>query len=392
VQRIDDEQRRARLALRHRLAPAARCDDVVAVAGDVAGLHATDPATVVLSAQARLTVPALPALEQALYTDRSLLRILGMRRTIFVVSADLAPVVHAACTRGLVPGERRRFIAQLEAGGIAADGARWLDETSAATLAALAARGEASAAELSADVPALKARILVARDKPYAAVQGVTWKVLFLLAAEGHIARGRPLGSWTSQMYRWAPMQTWLPGGIPDLDTDAAAAALVRRWLATYGPGTMADLKWWTGWTMGLLKRALAGLDVVEVALDGGATGLVLAGDEEPVAAAAPWAALLPGLDPAPMGFKERDWYLGAHREALFDRTGNIGPTVWWDGRIAGGWAQRADGEIAVRMLEDAGAEADAAIAAEVARLREALGDLRVTPRFRTPLERELAA
>jgi hypothetical protein len=92
------------------------------------------------------------------------------------------------------------------------------------------------------------------------------------------------------------------------------------------------------------------------------------------------------------MGFKERDWYLGAHREALFDRTGNIGPTVWWDGRIAGGWAQRADGEIAVRMLEDAGAEADAAIAAEVGRLREALGDLRVTPRFRTPLERELAA
>ncbi len=392
MQRCSDEQRRARLAVRHHLSPAARLDDVTAVAGDLVGLHATDPATIALAAQARLTVPALPALEDALYAERSLVRILGMRRTMFVVPIELAPVVQASCTRGLVPGERKRFVAQLEAGGIAGDGARWLAETERATLAALTARGEATAAELSADVPALKAKIAVAEGKPYAASQGVSWKVLFLLAADGHIARGRPLGSWTSTRYRWAPMQTWLPGAVAELETDAAAAELVRRWLAAYGPGTVADLKWWTGWTMGLLKRALAQLEVTEVALDGGATGLVLAGDEEPVGAPAPWAALLPGLDPAPMGFKERDWYLGSHREPLFDRSGNIGPTVWWDGRIVGGWAQRKDGEVVVRMLEDAGAGAVAAIDAEAQRLRDALGELRVTPRFRTPLERELVA
>jgi len=188
-------------------------------------------------------------------------------------------------------------------------------------------------------------------------------------------------------------MQAWLPGGIAELDTDEAAAALVRGWLAAYGPGTMADLKWWTGWTLGLLRRALARLQTVEVALDGGGEpGLVLAGDEEPVAAVAPWAALLPTLDPAPMGWKERGWYLGEHRERLFDRNGNVGQTVGWEGRIVGGWAQRADGEIVVAMLEDAGADADAAIGAEVARLTDALGERRVTPRFRTPLEGELVA
>ena len=80
-------------------------------------------------------------------------------------------------------------------------------------------------------------------------------------------------------------------------------------------------------------------------------------------------------------------------RAALFDRSGNIGPTAWWDGRIVGGWAQRKDGEIAVRLLEDIGAEASAAIAAEAQRLREWIGQtrVRITPRFRTPLERELA-
>ena len=44
-----------------------------------------------------------------------------------------------------------------------------------------------------------------------------------------------------------------------------------------------------------------------------------------------------------------------------------------------------------MRLLEDVGVEAAEAIAAEAARLREWIGDVRVTPRFRTPLERELS-
>jgi hypothetical protein len=91
------------------------------------------------------------------------------------------------------------------------------------------------------------------------------------------------------------------------------------------------------------------------------------------------------------MGWRERAWYVGEHTSALFDRSGNIGPTVWWEGRIVGGWAHRKDGEIAVRLLEDIGAEGSAAIAAEAQRLRERIGAARITPRFRTPLERELA-
>jgi hypothetical protein len=92
------------------------------------------------------------------------------------------------------------------------------------------------------------------------------------------------------------------------------------------------------------------------------------------------------------MGWQERDWFLGEHRAALFDRTGNIGPTLWWAGRVVGGWAQRASGEIVGRLLEDIGAEGSAAIAREATRLEAWLGPNRVTPRFRTPLERELSS
>ena len=105
-----------------------------------------------------------------------------------------------------------------------------------------------------------------------------------------------------------------------------------------------------------------------------------------------PWAALLPALDPTTMGWAGRDFYLGPHRGALFDRNGNAGPTIWWDGRVVGGWAQRRTGEVVLRLLEDPGAEATAAIEAEAARLTDWLGPVKVTPRFRTPLERELVA
>jgi hypothetical protein len=120
----------------------------------------------------------------------------------------------------------------------------------------------------------------------------------------------------------------------------------------------------------------------------------VAAGDTAPVAPPEPWAALLPGLDPTSMGWQNRDWFLDpAHRAALFDRSGNIGPTVWWNGEIIGGWAQRPDGEVVWRLFPDAGAgAAEQAVAAEAARLAGWVGGARVTPRFRTPLEKELVA
>jgi hypothetical protein len=135
----------------------------------------------------------------------------------------------------------------------------------------------------------------------------------------------------------------------------------------------------------------VSAVGAVEVDLDG-ETGLVLPEDVESRADPEPWVALLPALDPTPMGWSQRSWYVGGHAAALFDRSGNIGPTVWSDGRIIGGWAQRPDGQVVYRLLEDVGTETAAAVEAEAARLTDWIGTVRVTPRFRTPLERALTA
>jgi hypothetical protein len=391
VRRIGVPERRARLGIRHRLAPSARGDSPVDVAESLVALHGTDPASVFLAIRARADVKP-DAIERALYTDRTLVRTLGMRRTMFTLPVDLVGIVQAACTRAIAVRERRALVQMLDGAGVPGhDVAGWLAGIEQATLAALDIRGEATAAELARDEPRLAHRVLLAAGKPYEAWQSISTRVLFLLAADGHVMRGRPRGSWTSSQYRWSPVRTWLPAGIPTWAVEDAQVELVRRWLTAFGPGTPADLKWWTGATMAEVRRALKRLDTVEVDLDG-AVGVVLADDVAGVDGAdEPWVALLPALDPTAMGWSARGWYLGDHSAALFDRSGNIGPTVWSDGRIVGGWAQRADGRIAYRILEDIGARAEADVAVEAGRLAEWIGDVRVTPRFRTPLEKELS-
>ncbi|MEU0830600.1 winged helix DNA-binding domain-containing protein [Streptomyces sp. NPDC005969] len=384
---ISDTQRRIRLGRRHLLGPSVRAASAVSVADAVVALHATDAATVFLSTCARLAEASVNTVERALYEDVSLVRLLSMRNTLFTVSSRLAPYVDASNARAVAAKERRTFLKHLRDDGNGLD-ENWLVETEKATLAALTARGSATGSELSAAVPALRTKITIFPGKKQETVQGVATRVLRVLAAEGLIRRDRPRGSWTSSQFRWTAGEPW-----PARELAEAQAELALRYLRSYGPATEADLKWWTGWGLGQVRSALAATGAEEVRLDSGATGWVSPGDTETEPPLEPWAALLPALDPSAMGWADRGFHLPAeHRAALFDRAGNIGPTVWWNGEIVGGWAQRADGEPVWRLLSDIGRDATGAIEAEAARLSEWVGETRITPRFRTPLERELTA
>jgi Winged helix DNA-binding domain len=408
--------RRGRLVERQLLgAPVAT---VSQVAQSLVALHATDPVTVYLSARARSRC-AVEDVDAALYQERAMVRMLGMRRTVFIVPAGLADVVQAACTDDVARRMRRHLEKDLAGGGVGdGDAGAWLRSLEDGVLRALAARGGgATGAQLSADEPRLRTQLVYAPDKSYGGAANITSRVLVLIAAEGRTIRGHRRGGWTSGQFEWFLPEEWLRGGEkarnaadgaadgpqgmrgadPDaglgagLDAGAARTELARRWLSAFGPGLAADLQWWAGWTGAQTKAALAALPVTDVDLDGQA-GVALADDLDFPGEPPEVAALLPALDPTPMGWQSRAWYLDPHTPLLFDRTGNVGPTVWWAGRVVGGWAQRASGEVVYRLLEDIGADGAAAVAAEAAALEAWLGPSRVTPRFRTPLERELSA
>ncbi|WP_406366692.1 winged helix DNA-binding domain-containing protein [Streptomyces sp. NBC_01546] len=384
---VTTTERRHRLGRRHRLAPSTRAAMVPEAADAVVALHATDAATVFLSTRARLAEGSADIIEQALYEDVSLVRLLSMRNTLFAVSTGLAPHVDSSTARAIAVKERRTLLKHLDEDGQGLDAA-WLAQAETAALDALDSRGPCTGSQLSAAVPALRQKITIGRGKKYETETGVATRVIRLLAADGRIRRDRPRGSWTSSQFRWVHTEPW-----PAVPATEARAEVARRWLHAYGPATEADLKWWTGWTLGDVRKALTAVGPDQVRLEDGTTALVSPGDTAPEPAPEPWAALLPGLDPSGMGWADRGFHLDpAHRPALFDYAGNIGPTVWWNGEIVGGWAQRGDGEIVWRLLSDPGRAAEKAITAEAARLADWVGDARITPRFRTPLERELVA
>lgn len=413
VPSIDTAERRRRVGVRHALAPGHHAAGPLEAARRIVGYHSTDPASVYLALRARAPGATAEDLAAELYQSRRLLRVLGMRRTLFVVPADLRASIQDSTLPRVAHAHRRSLLKDLAAAGIP-DPGPWLDDVEAGTLAALVARGTASAVELVRDEPRLATSMLTGVGKAYEATATITSRVLVLLGARGLIMRGRPGGSWVSRRYQWVPTARWLEGAVaPEvaalapavhaaehsfgaMTADPAAAAqgsaeLVRRYLAAFGPAPFADLAWWTGWTVAQTTQALAAVGAVEVALDDG-PGFALPDDLGLTPDPGPWAALLPALDATPMGWQSRGWFLGEHKGALFDTMGNIGPSIWVDGRIVGGWAQRRDGEIALAILEDVGAEAVALIEADAVATAAFLGDTRFTPAFRTPTERRLTA
>ncbi|MFF3017308.1 DNA glycosylase AlkZ-like family protein, partial [Streptomyces sp. NPDC057939] len=249
--KITDEQRRTRLTAAHLLTPATRADTPEQVVAALLALHATDPATVHLSVAARTVDPAPARLERALYEERSLVRMLCMRRTMFVVPDHLAPVVDASTARAVAVRERRNLLKVL--GEQHGYGEAWLADTERSVLAALSDLGEATAAQLAEAVPALRTRLTVAPGKPYAATPRITTRVLGVMAAQSRIRRGRPLGTWASSQFRWTAAEPH-----PEPAADDARAELATHYLRAIGPATTDYVNSWSGSTLTYTRKSLA--------------------------------------------------------------------------------------------------------------------------------------
>ena len=338
MRHVGDEERRARLARRHAVAPAYRLDDPVAAtrrddgaARDRAGRPSTSRCW---PASRRSRWPTWTARS---YEDRTLVKQLAMRRTALRLPARPAA---GRLGQRLGTGRRRRAAPAGQGGRERRDrrGRRGV------------ARGRASgrAAPPRPTARALDARAL--RRSCPSWRRGSTWRSAGVRRERRRRARGCSASSARRGRARARPQRRSLADLPAAVDPDGA-----RGWgsgpcpleagpglgragrgagCATFGPGTEADLVWWLGATKGTVRAALADVEAVQVTLDGGDTGWLLPDDLDarargravggPAAGARPdrrWAG------------RQRDFYLGpTTRACLFDGNGNAGTTAWWDG------------------------------------------------------------
>ncbi|MGY1437016.1 winged helix DNA-binding domain-containing protein [Streptomyces reniochalinae] len=384
MRHVPDSERRARLAIRHALAPETRAQRPEDAARAVVALHATDAPSVHLSAWARTESTTPAAIDRALYDDRSLVKQLAMRRTLFTFPRDLIPAVMSSAAARTAAIERTRMIRDVERAGLATDGAAWLAKARDDVEAAL----ERSFGALSAS----QLRKAVAHiDTVVPGTSGEQWsapRVLTLLGAQGVIVRGPCTGRFPTARPLWTLPSRWLGGPVPAMEAADGYRELVRRWLHAFGPGTEEDIVWWLGATKKTVRAALAELGAVEVSLDGPAPGWLLPDDLDVVPAPGPWTALLPPLDPTVMGWKHRGFYLGPHHRALFDGRGNAGTTAWAGGRVVGCWVQDSDASVRVHLLEPVSGGQRASLDAQAGLLTAWLDGARSPTGYRSPAMR----
>ena len=392
VRTVPDVERRARLARRHHVAPQHRAPDVVTAARDVVALHATDPSTVFLACHARVDEVEVADVRRAIEVDRTLVKDLAMRRTVFALTQDALGPVQAAVGDRVARAEQNALVRDVERQGLHRDGRRWLDDASAQVLALLADGRPRNSVELRDELPTLAGSYRQGAGTTWEGTVSIGPRVLTVLSARGLLVRGPSEGHWRVPRHRWVLRDAWTGSERETWTEREGTAWLVQRWLRAFGPGTDRDLKWWTGTTLGLVRRALADVGAVEVSMGDGA-GWLLPDDLDPEPEVEPWAALLPPLDPTTMGWQQRGWYLDDERAAdLVDSAGNAGPTAWWDGRVVGGWRQDDDGVVELQGLQDVGREARAALEQEAERVSRWCDGVRVMLTHPTPLSRRLAA
>ncbi|MCU1406506.1 MAG: hypothetical protein JWQ43_2809 [Glaciihabitans sp.] len=385
---MTDAERRARLAVRHALAPAARAGSPEAAVEAMTVLHATEPATVYLSCWARVPGVTIADIDRALYGDRSLVKQLAMRRTLFVFPRDLLGAALPSCSARVAATERARVAKDVVTVGLATDGIQWLERATGHILEQLAETPDGlTAQEIRQAIPAIDVRVELPGGESWGAP-----RLLVQLGATAEIMRGMNTGHWRTSRPRWTLTRNWLGEDIPLLSPADGYRELVRRWLYSFGPGTEADIVWWLGSTKTVVRAALAGLGAVAVSLDGGGTGWLLAEDLDEVTDPGPWVALLPVLDPTVMGWRARDFYLGAHSERLFEARGNAGTTAWVNGRIVGCWVQDAAGEVLLHLVESISAGERSALAAEADRLTGWLAGERVATGYMSPAMKDAVA
>lgn len=329
-----------RLRRQHLLEPAA---DGLAAAGSLIGAQAQVHSAALLQLRARAAAGVGEAeLEQALYADRSLVKLWAHRSTLHLLPAVDLPMVLGV--RGLQGDAYQKWYSRE---GLPPEQVAIL----IAAICAALADGPHSRMDLS--------RRLVPQlgdwAKPW--LEHSWGGVLKLACALGHLCHGPAMGVDVEgegglREARFVRLDRWLPAGTPitPMEGRAAVAALLRRYLAGFGPASPADFRKFSGLPAGPVHQGFADLagEIAPVTIAGKPGFFVMEGDAAALQQAehAPGhLTALPLFDPWLLAHQDTGQYLDdSHRPAIYRTAGWISPVVLRQGRVVAHWSHRRVG------------------------------------------------
>ena len=305
------------------LTPDSKGDDIVQIIKDVGGLHATNSTTPYLSLYARCSRFKREDLDRELYERRSLGRIRCVRKTIYIHTKDMIPVVWKATTSKVTKASKR----YMEFRGVTDEVFKKVSKE----ILTMLSDHEMTASEIKKAV-STKADIS---------------SILYYLCDQGLLLRGKPAGGWKDRNYRYCLFSEYFPDvDLKKPSQSEAITLLVSQYYTSFGPATENDVVWWTGLGKTEVRYALKNLQdqLLEVSMLGGERSLhMLKSDaaliKDMEIPDKPTVNLLPALDPYLMGYKERGRYLAEEdSDLVFDRSGNATSIILVDGKVVGVW------------------------------------------------------
>jgi hypothetical protein len=308
---------------KHHLTEDTKTNDILQITDDLCGLHATGTIEPYLTLFARTNKFKKEDLDEQLYVKKNLGRIRGMRKTLFIETKDMIPIVY----NSIKSQTDQRDLQYLEMREISKDEYNTL----AQQILDLLKNKEMSTTEI---------KKVLSSQKDIVAVISVMCDKMQLI-------RGKPIKSWKDRRIFYAPFDAYFPNvDLNKYNQKEAIQLLIEKYIKSYGPVTLKDITWWLRFNKTQAKKILNSLEnqIESVSMDGLDLDYIIHKEDLNQLDGITLNTkniinFLPCLDPYLMGYKDRERYLNSNDyEYIFDRSGNATTTILLNGRVIGIW------------------------------------------------------
>lgn len=308
------------LLRKQHLSSEAKNQNILQVAKDIWGLHATYASTPYLSLFNRVINFRKESLDRELLEKR-LVKIRCIRKTVHIIPKENVSIAFSATKESIQINSEKyyKFMGVAESDY----------EAASKSILELLGNNGMNASEIKKE---LHSEINLS-------------PIINYMCDLGILVRGLPKGGWKSNTHTYYRTDKYLPDtNLKEYNQDEARKIVVSQYLSSFGPVTITDVSWWTGFPKTEIKKILDSLSGIGyVNISGLGEHIISKNDMNQLKNIKEnnnsQINLLPALDPYIMGYKERERYLDKeYFNYIFDRSGSGTTTIVNNGEIIGVW------------------------------------------------------